>query len=59
HGNNGFLWQNKGELKNYSQILIQNSAQRKRMADAALVDSRRYDKKYFNIRLQQLIDELG
>jgi len=59
HGNNGFLWQSKDELKDYSQILIQNPAQRKRMADVALVDSRRYDKKFFNIRLQQLIEKLG
>jgi len=59
HGNNGFLWQRRDDLIKLTYILIQNPNQRKSMANAALVDSRRYDKKFFNIRLQQLIEELG
>lgn len=58
HGRNGFLWQSLPELQSLTLRLIHDPALRERLAAAALVDSKRYDKSHFQKRLDELMQRL-
>lgn len=55
HGENGFLWQNLGELKKYTWELVRNEALRRRLSGRAMEDSRRFDRAHFNDTLDRLL----
>jgi len=59
HGRNGFLWNTLEELKGFTWRLVKDPDLRRWMADAAIVDSRRYDKVHFHQRLKELLQEMG
>ena len=59
HGKNGFLWLSNEELKSYTKKLIRNENLRKKMSETAVYDSRKYNKKSFNNKLEGLLKDIG
>jgi glycosyltransferase involved in cell wall biosynthesis len=59
HGQNGFLWNTTDELATLTWRVIKDPTLRQTLADAAIRDSRRYDKAHFQSRLQELLRDIG
>lgn len=59
HGDNGFLWQTVGELQEYTKRLVEDDALRQKMAQAAAISSRTFDRKHFEDRVDETLKMLG
>ncbi len=59
HGQNGFLWETLAELQAQTLVLITDSNLHRKLSDAAVQDSHRYDRFHFDSRLEALLEDLG
>lgn len=59
HGQNGFLWNTTDELMALTLRVIQDTTLRETLAEAAVRDSRCYDKPHFQSKLKELLQDIG
>jgi len=58
HGISGFVWENLGELKMYTEMLMRDEALRARLAEAARARAAFFSREQFINRFLSLINEL-
>ena len=58
HEHDGYLWYTTRQLRTYTSRLVQDSALRSRMAQAAMVGSRRFDSARFGAELDRSLAPL-
>jgi glycosyltransferase involved in cell wall biosynthesis len=55
HAHNGFLWGNIKELKEFTQLLVTNITLRSQLANVAIYDSYKYDKRHFQTNVGEAL----